>query len=449
MRHNSGLGQASELFSDCKWFQCASSSVDELDGPFCIQDTVHIATKLRCWLMKTLLQKKKFPFGDKFYIQIGHLMTILQNFSKDEHRLTASTLDPKDKQNFESVLRICDESVLCLLEEHVPRSDATKKFLEIIRDVIEAYSDENLSPLDRVDKIWYATFILRLWRQYIVSCPETTLKHNFLSQNCYVCIELNAHSLVMLMVYLKQNNMSQLFMPYLFSSQPCESFFRKIRSFTSTYSTVANCSIKEIIGRINKIQLQGDISYRSDYQYPRSDNLSHAVENEYILPTLKDIMKRIERSKKDAYMFARQIGLTVEDNIEDVDFSCKIPPFQPKKSRVKSFTKAKPPLTDQIFYPRAIHLKNFCNKFRHKSISEDSPYVQVYCKQMKTCIIKKTSFCWLLRTDFDKLSSDRLLRVQAKTQPVSNQNCYKKIAKKTTGKSSKNMRCKLFRQCKY
>lgn len=446
MRHCSGLGQTSELYPDTGWFRCAAVSVDGIIAPFYVQDTEHIGTKLKSLLLRTLVHQKKLPFGDKFYIESQHLVTLLDNFSKDQHRLTASILDPKDKMNFDSVLRICDERVSNLLEENVPKSDATRKYLEIIRNVIDAYNDVDLSPLDRVDKIWHAVFVLRLWRQYIVSCPETTLKHNFLSQNCYVCIELNAHSLVLLMLYLKRNSMTKFFLPFLFNSQPCESYFRKIRSFTSTYSTVANCSIKEIIGRINKIQLQGDISYRSDYQYPRSDNASHEIENDYALPTEKDIIKRIEQSKMDAFTFARHIGLTTTKNIADVDFSCPLSSLQPKDKKTPEVKTDQIPISDAVFYPKAIGLRSFCNKFRDKNIPEDSPYVEVHCKKMEKCVIKKTSFCWLLRTDFCKLSSDRMLRVQAETRPLRQTNIQKSTVKV---KNFKILRCKRLQRCKY
>lgn len=269
MRKSSGLGRSSNIFKDVEWFQCCALSVED-PNPFYVQDTVHIAVKLRCLLLKTFTNTQKLPFG-KFFIQIAHLKVLLDNFTKDKHRLTASTLDPKDKQNFESVLRICDKEVIRLLKEKIPNSEGTRKFLGMIGDVIDAYSNKDLSPLDRIEKIWYPAFILRIWREYILSKPDTNLKNNFLSQNCYTCVEINAHSLVLLMLHLRKKNFSDYFLPFLFSSQPCEGFFRQIRSFTSTYSTVANCSIKEIVGRINKIQLQGDISIRSEFLYPRDN----------------------------------------------------------------------------------------------------------------------------------------------------------------------------------
>lgn len=44
-----------------------------------------------------------------------------------------------------------------------------------------------------------------------------------------------------------------MFLPDLFSSQPCEKTFRATRSMTTTYSTVVNYSIKDIVRRLDRI----------------------------------------------------------------------------------------------------------------------------------------------------------------------------------------------------
>lgn len=44
------------------------------------------------------------------------------------------------------------------------------------------------------------------------------------------------------------------------SSQPCESFYRQIRSLSTVNSTVTNCSVKEILNRINRIDILNEIS---------------------------------------------------------------------------------------------------------------------------------------------------------------------------------------------
>lgn len=275
MRKNSCLGlplvAPAISFGSVEWFSCGN-----LKAPFYVQDTTHIGTKLRNFFFKTKRNPKKLPFGRKYFIDIEHLEYLQRNLSKSEHMLCATTLNPIDRQNFKSVETMCDKKVTDLLEKNVENSVATVKFLEIMRDVIAAYMNPDLTPLERVEKIWFSLFVIRIWRQYILSTKKLTLKNNFLTQYSYICIELNAHSLLLLIVYLKEKNMSKLFKPDLFSSQPCESLFRRIRSYTSTYSTVANCTVKEILDRMNKIQLQIDIPIHNaeNYVYPRESNSS-------------------------------------------------------------------------------------------------------------------------------------------------------------------------------
>lgn len=112
------------------------------------------------------------------------------------------------------------------------------------------------------------------------------------------------------MVQLKNANKNHLFQPHQYGSQQCESMFRQIRSFTSTYSTVANCSVKEILERISKIQLQNDIISKngSNFKFPRIGK-SNIAEDCVELPSVKDIQNEIKKSKKDAIIDAMRVGL--------------------------------------------------------------------------------------------------------------------------------------------
>lgn len=230
MRRLSLLGKDSPIFADKAWFSCGTGI---LRKPFFVQDTVHVGGKMRNQMLKTRANPRKLAFGKKYFIRIDHLDFLVKNFTKDQHLLTPSVLNPIDRMNFPSVLRMCDEKVLNLLKEHVKDSVGTVTYLKMLRDIIDSYRDKTLKPLERIRKIWYSVFICRLWREYITKRPYLTLENNFLTQNCYSCIELNAHSLVMIMLYLKERDLPKLFRPEFFESQPCEQMFRQIRSFTS------------------------------------------------------------------------------------------------------------------------------------------------------------------------------------------------------------------------
>lgn len=120
--------------------------------PICVQDYAHIGTKLRNLLLKTIKYKTKLLMGD-YYIQQEHLSQLMNMCEKDKHLLTATALNPDDRQNFDSVLKICDYRVINLLKKMAVGSDATIVFLQIISDAnINVFMDRNLLPSTRLEK---------------------------------------------------------------------------------------------------------------------------------------------------------------------------------------------------------------------------------------------------------------------------------------------------------
>lgn len=427
MRALSKLGYGQGVYA--AWFSCDG----EIFGPFFFQDTVHIGTKLRNFFLRTIWNELKLPFG-KYYINWSHLNILLHEFTKDEHQLTASVLNPVDKQNFRSVLRMCDPKVILLLKQHVEGSEATALFLQMTRDIIDAFLDESLNPIQRIRKMWFSIFVVRIWRHFIISHKKYTLKDNFLTSNCYTCLELNAHSMVMCMLHLQQINRPDLFLPHMFESQPCESMFRQLRSFTSTFSTVTNCTVKEAISRISKIQLQNDIIHGTSpyFVYPRlgSKPTSNTDQKKTIvLPSRAEIITEIQKCQRDAIAKAKLLGLI--PNKRNTEFSCKVPPYTTtalnkirKNKCIRNINKAalNPP------HFKNIQLKNFSDKL-NEEINATGPYVEILTDDGQRIVVKKTSLCWLWSPESKKLSSDRLLRVQYSAKNEACKRIKKKVKK--------------------
>ena len=59
-----------------------------------------------------------------------------------------------------------------------------------------SYLNKELKPLQRVYRLWYTVFLLRNWRAWLISHENYTLADNFISLNAYLCCEINAHSLL-------------------------------------------------------------------------------------------------------------------------------------------------------------------------------------------------------------------------------------------------------------
>lgn len=416
MRRCSLLGSKSFTFADSNMFMCGDGNLKE---PFFVQDTVHISTKLRNRMLKTKDKPKMLPFGNKYFISMDHLRHLLENFPKDQHELTPSVLNPIDRMNFASVNRMCSPKVTDLLTKHVKNSVGTVWFLEMIRDVIDSYRDKKLAPLQRIQKIWYALFVLRLWREYILSKRHLTIEENFLSHNCYSCIELNAHMIVLIILFLKEKDMPHLFRPEFYESQPCEMTFSELRSFTPTFSTVINVGVKEVVNRIGKAQLLSDIAFScTDFKFPRVKTYTEDIKDRevHILPSKSDICFEIEKCRIKAITFANKIGLCNSKDVNgSVDCGIKMLPIQnnvQRKEEDDEWIDFDDYAEEPVPIMGHITLTDYSDKFLDTP-DENSIYVEVFCgSNLNRKVIKKSSLCWLLREDMRKLSNDRLQRVR-------------------------------------
>lgn len=411
MRELSGLGNRAKTLHP--WF---AINDDRRNGTYFVQDLVHLATKLRNFIMNAKLNKKVIPFGN-FEINVEHLHQLLLKFSKDKHQLTETTLNPIDKQNFKSVQRMCSNEVINLLRDNIEGSQGTVQYLQIIRDVIDCYMNPNLTPIQRVRKAWYSIFLIRIWREFILSRKEYSLKANFLTPNCYSCIELNAQSLVLCMLHLRKIGKPELFVPNLFGSQPCEAIFRQFRSFTTTYSTVTNCTVKEATSRISKIHFQNQITHitSDNIVYPRSDKRIVSL-GKHQLPSEIEILDEIRFCSSHAIRTATGLGLICEKSNNISIYQCNITPNSTKlKPARKRSNETRNSMGGIFLSPRFlqnIKLKNYYEKLIAEKITETSPYVEIKCPDANPIIAKKTSLCWLLGSERPKLSNDRLRRVQ-------------------------------------
>jgi hypothetical protein len=160
--------------------------------------------------------------------------------------LTAS----KDAMNYHIAEKVCRQRVIKNLQEAKHR--ATHFYLSVMRHLIHAFIEIETDPLERIYCGFYVLFFTRFWRQYIIKSSEQTLGDHFISLNSYTCIELNAHALLQFLVYCRDSNQVELFNVAQLGSQDCESFFRTLRSMSTTQSTVINMRAIEGFSKIRR-----------------------------------------------------------------------------------------------------------------------------------------------------------------------------------------------------
>lgn len=154
-----------------------------------IQDTVHIGNKLRNRTLNEDLQMGSAK------VTVTHLDSLVKNMQKSVHGLSQTEIRPMDRMNFTSFEKIIKKRVLDALKENIPNSEGTVKYLELCSKVTSCFLETDLKPLERISRMWYAVFILRIWRQFILS-SKYDLQNSFISSNAYTCIEINARNLI-------------------------------------------------------------------------------------------------------------------------------------------------------------------------------------------------------------------------------------------------------------
>ena len=119
------------------------------------QVVVHIAVKLKSRLLKPSII---LPMG--YYVAgVHHLRTVQITFGKDIHGLREKDLNHKDKQNFDAVLNII--KVASVLKK-VPDAVGTQVYIELMECVVDSYLSKPLTPLERIEKMWYVVFFCSL-----------------------------------------------------------------------------------------------------------------------------------------------------------------------------------------------------------------------------------------------------------------------------------------------
>lgn len=241
---------------------------------------------------------------------------------KDIHGLTRSDISPDDRQNFGSLQKVMEACVTNALEAYNIDSEATVEFINICKYTVSSFLDRNLTPTDRIYRIWNALFLLRIWRSFIQKSNNYQLNTNFITSNAFECIEINAIGLLKLIISLRELNNPEMFIPYRFDSQPCEETFRHLRSLSTMNWTKINFTLMELLHMIERVELQYEIKYEKladTIIFPRNktiNDVQHPSQHHtQILSSNKDIMNSVKRALDDAIKTAKKFKMSCDSNV--------------------------------------------------------------------------------------------------------------------------------------
>ena len=396
-----------------------------------IQDTIHLLNRFKTRLNKASIV---LPMG-KFVASSSHLRIIVNNVSKAEHGLCEYDLTKEDKMNFNATMKMCADRTTSAIEKHVPGSEATLVYLDIMKKIETAFLDSTLLPLKRVYNVWYALFFVRIWKGWIKQSKEYRMDRNFITQNMYIGLEINAHGLIKVMRRLRDMKYDHLFLPLLMSSQHCEKFFGKARSITTTQSTVINFTMLGFLQKIKKIEFLLDLNSKmsDNFDMPRERRkaLLQSAANPDLrnepLPLDMEIKEAMDKAMADAKTTALRLGMAASvpnvmqylhseldlcDDFYDVEETVEMEQsddgdFDEEDDIPLDILSVFPPdVPSNIDLSGTENSENVCES----PLPPDSKYVKVFGANGSINHMLKSTLCWILRNDGPKISNDRVMR---------------------------------------
>lgn len=380
--------------------ECLQKSFHKFGGIVYIQDTIHIGTKLR----NRLLSPSVFlPMGNR-QVSISHVKMLLSLAPKEEHGIVYSDICPEDRQNFGSLEKIMRPRVLQSLEKYVYGSEATVMYLRIAEQITSSFLNPELKSTDRIYRIWHSVYFLRIWKKWLkLTRNEYDAAANFISSNAYACIEINAHGLVYATQKLRNELKSNLFIPSLFASQPCEHLFRQLRSMGTTNYTKINFTLYEIFHLISRVDLMNEIIFlrlnKENICFPRTKKIFGISHSPIQLPTDEEICQAMKNAQKDAMKTASDFGMQVD--VADIS-KCEL---------IQISLHAMETEEEEFFDPDDDEEEIFVGFPDDETVSH-SKYIELINEDGSVKSIRKSTLVWLLTETKSKLSSDRLKRVQ-------------------------------------
>lgn len=204
---------------------------------------------------------------------------------------------------FRCLSKITDDKVLECLKD-IKGSEATIAYLKLIKYVIHAFVKKDTSDIDRIYYSVFVIYFLRIWRQYQMN--NGISKKHFITQTSYEGLEINLILVVRLIITKRLK-----FLPEI-STQENEEFFRKVRSYSPTESIMASCSLKGVMTKMHRIQLE-DILLK-DIKKSLNINDSHLKKNakSSLFLSDMDIEFNMKRAVNDAIVECNKLEIYCE-----------------------------------------------------------------------------------------------------------------------------------------
>lgn len=346
----------------------------------------------------------------KKQVSAAHLKILIQEAPKLIHGLVYFDISPEDRQNFKSLQKCMDIRTRNALRDFVPDSEGTRFFLQLCSEVTSSLMDQDTVPNERIEKLFHAVYFLRIWKKWLASSQYN--KENFITDNAYMCIEVNASNLLILIRRFRDQQKPELFLTSLFDSQACERTFRLFRSMGPVNFTKITFSLYELLHMARRLEVQNDIAYTKlpNVTLPKFEKPKTATKI-YALPSEEDIDRCLNRAKRFALDDAAEFGMEV--NTVDIDICDSA---IPKRLVFNDENVSDDDEEDFAMHCDSNEAGETLEFPENTEIPEVTRSAYLIMKDPKNpddeMLLRKSTLVWNLTESTTKISSDRLIRVQ-------------------------------------
>lgn len=234
--------------------------------------------------------------------------------------LLESDLEQTDKMSVKTFHKLIDRRVASQLKKY-PGTNGTVAYIALMDAVYQSFENDTLTPLQRIEEIWFATFFIRVWHHWIKEHETLRLDEHFITDNAELGIEINAHTIINYLLFCKQLNEPSLFLPTLMNSQHNERSFANARSMTGVQNTVINFDILEYLNKATRFEFMDElrILLQDKFEFARS-NCKNTNFKDFVFSSNEEIEKAVEKGRKRASDLLEDIGL----ECEEADFECMV-----------------------------------------------------------------------------------------------------------------------------
>ncbi|XP_062712958.1 uncharacterized protein LOC109406718 isoform X2 [Aedes albopictus] len=403
-----------------------------------VQDTIHLVNKLKNALLShtRALQIGKYP------VSRGHLEIVARE-GKEKTGLLVSDLEQQDKMCVKTFVKLIDPRVANLLKTQ-PGTNGTVAYISLMKSVFDAYENPSLTPLERIEEIWFATFFTRVWHCWITGSKDLKHDEHFITDNAELGIEINAHSLVNHLLHCRELAKPELFLPQLMNSQHNERSFGNARSMSGVQNTIINFDILEYLNKASHFEYLDElrILLKDKFEFARGGYKTSEYQP-FEFPSDQEIETAVYKGKMRAKRILDLTGLECDDEdfhcclshlkrtdvrpLEEVDV-CEGPgeelyPEQDLEMVTESSDHATDVTDEQAdesndaIYEANVLLRRIgadLNYLCKQTISDSGHQPKGFFKIMTSTgelmLARISTVIWLLSSDRSKISNDRLLR---------------------------------------